>query len=156
MQLKKAGADGHWFVFKRGDAEDGSQDVRFKVRRLSGPEARQIAYQVGGTRRQFGQKGTTVDVSKNFQTRLAQGVAMLLDSKNAEWPVSAEDAGPLREALKKDDLKPGDVVLLDGSWSEQVKRIVLADATAILDFVHKKDEEMEAKADEEEQEALGN
>jgi len=155
MQLKKAANDGEWFTFKKSDQKSDQGGVEFKLRRLPGPEARSIAFRVSGTTRQWGAKGMRMDLSKNFEVRLAQGAWILLDSRNADWPVTDADAGPLTEALKE-QVKPGDVVRLDGRWNEQVKRIVLADATEILDFVHLKDSEFEMQADEQEEEALGN
>lgn len=143
---------GQWFVFRKGD------DIQFKVRRIPGGKAREIAFNAGTRLRQVGRKGTTVDLEKEFEIRLAQATWALLDSKNADVELGdAKGAEEYSRVLGR-EVKPGDLVRLDGQLeaNEALKRLVLGDWVRGLDFVLESAAKMGAKSDEEEEEARGN
>ena len=126
--IDESGDEGTWFHF-RGKAE-------FRIKRIGGRRRRALI------RQYLGKKAGAPDLDRALEFQLALGCEALLDSRKVQVLGRYLEGTPLANGTGE--------VLLDGKWSNDVKKAVLSEVPGVLKFVVAKADSLDAEADEEE------
>ena len=124
---------GQWFVY----GKDGDKDVRFRVRPLPLWKNAEIQRTFEGMTRQVkvdrqGTAETTRNLEKEVGAVLARASYSLIDSENCRVEVPSEKAAQAyRELLKDSSIQAGDVVALDGRWTDELRKDFLTDTASV-------------------------
>lgn len=142
MELIKAGSqDGKWFPYA-GDAE-------FKVRRIPTGLEKESYFRHFGKRAEVRRKGGAVISDTDVEAAQAHNQAMariaLVDSRNVLVPHEL-----VKEVLPAAEPDPEGMVRLDGRWSDDVRRVVLAEVPTLAGWVQEKAYSLTTRAAEEE------
>lgn len=142
MELIKAGSqDGKWFPYA-GDAE-------FKVRRIPTGLEKESYFKHFGKRAEVRRKGGAVISDTDVEAAQAHNQAMariaLVDSKNVLVPHEL-----VKEILPLVEPDGEGMVRLDGRWSDDVRKVVLAEVPTLAAWVQEKAYSLTTRAVEEE------
>lgn len=144
MELIKAGSqDGKWFPYA-GDAE-------FKIRRIPTGLEKESYFRHFGKRAEVRRKGGAVISDTDVEAAQAHNQAMariaLVDSRNVLVPHEL-----VKDALPTVEPDAAGMVRLDGLWSEEVRRVVLAEVPSLAGWVQEQAYSLTTRAAEEEAE----
>ena len=136
------------------------EKIRAKVRRILPVQQKQILYRhLGKTRRMTLRKGETgTEWNPEKQERVNRDIATfcLVETEGFELEVPGEGGAALVGGLLNEEVKSGDVVKLDGRWTDALKSAVFDMFPDFLEWVVETAESMLKSDRQEDAEALGN
>ena len=161
MPLKFYGNDdtdpGEWFTWRESDEEK----VEAQIRRIPPARERAIEFRHFGRKRQvtFSRKGAVqdLDVSKQDEVNKEKAAYCLVDTRGFEVELAgAGAASQIGAALGNGNLAPGEVVKLDGKWTEPLKAVIFEGLPSFVDWIAERAAALNKRDRDEDEEALGN
>lgn len=156
---RKIKAEGEWLrigtTTRKLEGKDTTVVVRLKVRRLTRAEALKCRQEAYGRlkARQLVNAVATAALDRAEAETIERAIVELLDSENfTTEPVEGEEA-IYSKALGR-DVKAGDEVLLDGHWTDDVKRNVFEGIDRLAARVDRGVSNLQVAGMEEEEETL--
>ncbi len=136
---------GRWFLL----AEKGEERLELLIRHVPSNAMRRII------RKHLGTKLTpdrAVDLAKSDRADVERGVLALVDSQGFEIRMGDEEmAARYSSMLGGPAIAKGELVKLDGRWTDAVREEVLWQNVMILNFVLRKSSELSAQLAKEEE-----
>lgn len=147
---------GEWFVWR----EEGGEKLEVRVRRLPPAEERRIDLKHFGKKRQvtYSKKGAQQDLDLEAQDKANREKAAycMVDSRGFEFEVAGPDAAARLGELLGEKVAVGQVMKLDGRWTDALKELIFAGLPDLVDWLGEKSKSLMGRDSEEEQEASGN
>lgn len=152
--LRDAAVDeGEWFTYHTQGAGDERVELRFKVRRVPEPVSTRIEFaHLGRKLRVRGDRNSwAIDREKQRAVRLDKAAYALVDSENGEVRAADAEAAAFYSAELKVQIVAGDLVKLDGRWTDAIRKRVLRESEPLRAWVQEKSEGQALAADEDEE-----
>lgn len=147
---------GEWFTWRE---EDGGK-LEVKVRRLPPAEERRIDLKHFGKKRQivYSKKGAMQDLDLEASEKANREKASycMVETRGFEIEVGGPEAEARLKGLIGDEVKVGQVVKLDGRWTDALKELMFAGLPDLVEWVGSKAKALSGRDEEEESEASGN
>lgn len=126
---------GELFVWR----EDGADKVSLRVRRLPPAEERRIDSKHFGHKRRitYATKGVQqdLDIEAQGKANTEKAAYCLVDSEGFDLEVAGPEAAQRLGALLGEKLELGQVIRLDGRWTDALKALVFASLPDLVDFI---------------------
>jgi hypothetical protein len=143
--IKKGSVEGVWFTFEQKDAQADEKPARFLVRRVpTAFDRERFTHHFGykaEIRRKSGTLISDLEPLKRMAYTLDLACYALIESENAEVPSELVPGRPANEA---------GMVLLDGKWTDDLKRIVLGEVPSLATWIMEQANSLTAQAIDEE------
>jgi hypothetical protein len=133
---------GQWFTFLEADGER----VRFRIRRVPEGKSREIEIRHRGRRTEVvhrrGEQVTGTDLEKLIDEVWEKARFALLDSERAEIEAADDLAAESYTKALGRPVKAGEMVLLDGAWTDAVKDLVFSEYSALVSWINERSQEL--------------
>ncbi|KKK51726.1 hypothetical protein LCGC14_3112080 [marine sediment metagenome] len=147
---------GEFFTWR----EEGSEKIEVRVRRIPPAREKAIEFRHFGRKRRvtFSKGGARqdLDIQKQEDVNREKASYCLVETKGFELEVAGPGAADQIGRLLSEKFEPGQVVSLDGKWTDALKDAMFDGLLDLVGWLAEKVEKLSDRDQQEDEEALGN
>lgn len=147
---------GEWFLWR----EEGGEKIEVKVRRIPPSTERSIEFRHFGRKRKvtFSRKGAVqdLDVEKQDEVNREKAAECMVETRGFELELAGDSAAQEIGKALGTTLEAGQVVGLDGKWSDELKAAVFSGLPDLVEWLGEKATSLSRRDEREDEEAQGN